>query len=363
MKRINLNKQTLIQSIVVFIFSFSFLALPFSFVSAQVETTSAEVVEDNGATVISPSVVDIPVGGNYELTIKNDSDLAKSYDIVPSLFILDLDTEKLTIYQEGTAEAAAFNFASLVTISEKTVSVEPRSEAKITITYLKTEAGYFPGVVIKEDSGSQDNVDLTAQLASIIVGYTLTQAEAPNFLNSLDVKPLMGFGNLSLDGKFKISTTIENKTDKILKPTGEIMVSKNNQRIDQILLTTTLPDRVLPTKKFVAENNSNIKIGFLNLVNVIKFEQNIKVNDILFTQTKTLYFVPIQTFVIAAILIVLIILMVIFWRKRKNKKQVAVAPFGTVAVNSQPTPQVPNPLLQSNGLLQPLPPQAPPKAQ
>jgi hypothetical protein len=256
----------------------------------------AQEEESKGIT-ITPAFSEIAPGESYEIEIVNNDSQKTSAEIIPMLFSVDKGERKLVPDESKTSEAK-----EAVKIDKDKIEIAAKSSVKVNVKYEKEIKGFYTGVLILETSSQSGQVSLSGRLASVIVKTKLSDDDLKNIEDGLDIKTDVNIdyiGSLmNLGTQYIVVTTLENKTDKILKPSGDITYYLNDKRIDNQQLTTALKSGIFPSEKLEIEKTFTDERNFWDRIGQAQFKQEIKLADKSLTSEKSILAVPMEALII-----------------------------------------------------------------
>lgn len=262
-------------------------------------TSAVKVYAQNSQeTIVSPSIIDVTIGDIFEISIKNNSDAVKVYELESVEFIDQEDSNQINFSP---------NLLELLVESNQ-VEIAPLATTTIEVMYVNAPLQGIPGILVREVTGQGENVLVSPELLSLIVDSSVTNEELSNLQTGLEITSstynLFDY-TLGLDPELKFIINVSNLTNKYINSTGDIIIKRNDIRIGQVLLTDKLPIPLIPSES--VELEENIEVGNPGIFDKIELVQTITVDNKQIVNTNLIYIVNVPL-VIGLIIFLLIVI-------------------------------------------------------
>lgn len=289
----------------------------------QLKAQEVSGKNDSGTIQISPAITYLKQEGQFELIIKNNTAYPFNFALSAAYFDLDLEERSVT---------RAENLQNLNTIFDIEISnmfriIEAGDVSIIPIRYKGTETNYIPAIIISQINNTDEyNVGVSTQFASLIIDQELDSNDKLQVYQDLEVIPNSSVLGVSFSNKFTIKSTFENRIQKLLKVSGEIVIKKSDTYLENYGLSQYLLDPLFPEDKKDFEYEFVDNRSFLKRFGTVKFEQNFIVNGEQFTTVKEIFVLPTEFIIIGLVSLLILTFLYIHIRRKSKIQLVATQP-------------------------------------
>ncbi len=238
------------------------------------------------------------------ITITNGYDTTIVVEIAPLLLQIEKDSIKIVEDYPSLTDNVTLN-------SESSITINPKSSKDIGFVInnpqdFKDNLQIGISVTPRSARDSSDNIDIGQQVIATFV----LENEAGNV--GMDVKVEVNRKNIFTD-EFMVTGEIMNSGERIITPSGSILIRKGDKRLTEVEITTDINKSLLPGQTITFERELSLKNDDLfELLGSYTIETTVTPNP--FTsytnEMKTIFIIPIEIFLVITSIILLSFLII-----------------------------------------------------
>jgi hypothetical protein len=252
--------------------------------------------------LISPALVNIEAGSNYELTLQNLTGKKVVLEIYPVLLTVNSSDNKLILASDATVQNSGA-LSEYLGIETPRLTLDVDQKTAININFKKEYDGFFLGTAVRQNGLQETSVGVAGQLISSIVPSKLAESQITQLGNGIEALPTARIAGINIGNVFDISSQIQNDSDRAIRPSAEVTMYFGEKRIDNSALTSKLPNQLLPKTSARVESRIVDNRPFWQRLGYHNFQQTLQVDGRSLVTTQEVLSLPLEFLGVTALLL------------------------------------------------------------